>query len=496
MLPILKPPNTILENIISTNPYFTQYHTQRFSFIGSPQQRDGTATKDQKFLNVYPELIKSPISEGKKYYLKKRPGVGTFQAFGGGQGRGIFYWQNTGVYYTVVGATVYANTTPIYTLATSSGPVGFCEFKSDASDFLILCDGSNGYTIQSTNVVTHITDIHFPTPHVPNPVFLDGYIFLAGTATQTIHNSALQDPLTWPSDGFIDAEMFPDQIVALSKVQNYIAAVGATSIEWFYDNANSTGSPLQRNAPAVSQFGSPAPQTVQQTEKELILVGSTSAGGRTVWVIDGFQPSEIGNEPVREALDLEAGNMIFNTAFVIQCAGHKWYVLNLKAGQRTFVYDFEEKMWHEWSSGLSQTNFAFDYAADAGNGSPVLLGQSNATNSYALSPTNYTDNGVLINCTVITSKLDFDTVKRKRIYRLSLVADSPEGPTAVPMSVSWTDDDYNTYTPAQTLMLGSGYSTITQLGYMRRRAFQFVFQQPWPLRMESFELDIIQEVRR
>ena len=62
------------KSTMSTNPYFTQYHTQRFSFIGSPQQRDGTATKDQRFLNMYPELIKSPISDGKKYYLKKRPG--------------------------------------------------------------------------------------------------------------------------------------------------------------------------------------------------------------------------------------------------------------------------------------------------------------------------------------------------------------------------------------------------------------------------------------
>ena len=71
---------------MATNPYFTQLHTQRFSFIGSPQQRDGTYQKDQRFLNMYPELIKSPISDGKKYYLKKRPGVSRQVQVGSGAG--------------------------------------------------------------------------------------------------------------------------------------------------------------------------------------------------------------------------------------------------------------------------------------------------------------------------------------------------------------------------------------------------------------------------
>lgn len=481
---------------MATNPYFTQYHTQRFSFIGSPQQRDGTATKDQRFLNMYPELIKSPITDGKKYYLKKRPGVAAFQTFAAGQGRGVFFWSSVGAYYTVVGNQLYKNTTPIQTLNTSTGAVGWAEFNSDASSVLIMLDGTNGWQIGSGGGVTQITDANFPSPHIPSPVYLDGYIFVASSNTQTIHNSGLLTPLVWPADGFIDAEMFPDNLVGLSKVQNYIAAVGVASIEWFYDNANATGSPLQRNAPAVSQLGCPAPLTINQTEKELILVGQTSNGGRTIWVLDGFQPTEIANEPVREALDLEGTSISAATAYTIQCAGHKWYVLNLKGNLRTFVYDFEEKMWHEWSSGLGQSYFNFDFAADAGNGAPVLLGELGATSNYTLSPVNYTDAGATINCTVITSKIDFDTVKRKRIFRLSLAADSPDGPTATPMTISWTDDDYNTYSAGATLMIGSGYSTITQLGYMRRRAFQFVYQQPWPLRMESFELDIIQEVRR
>lgn len=480
---------------MATNPYFTQLHTQRFSFIGSPQQRDGTYQKDQRFLNMYPELIKSPITDGKKYYLKKRPGVSSFINLPTGTANGLFYWEANGQFYAVVGGFVYANGVNIGAVSNPSVTVGFCEVRTDSFIGLFMCDGSNAWTITVTNVVAPITDPNMPRPHIPTPVFLDGYVFLAGAASQTIYNSQLGDPDTWVSGNFIDAEMFPDSLVGLAKVQNYIAAIGQASIEWFYDNANATGSPLQRNAPAVSQFGCPAGATINQTEKELILVGSTTAGGRTIWVIDGFQPTEIANEPVREALDLEGTNIVNASAFTVQCAGHKWYVLNLAGASRTFVYDFEEQMWHEWTTSLGQQVFSYKFAVDSGTGAPVMLG-INGGPLVQLSPTNYTDLGLPINCQVTTSKLDFDTVKRKRFFRLSLAADSPDGPTATTMMVYWTDDDYNTYSAGTPLTIGADYSTITQLGAARRRAFQFVFQQPFPLRMESFELDITQEVRR
>lgn len=482
---------------MASNPYFSPLHTQRFSFIGSPQQRDSTYLKDQRFLNMYPEMIKSPLTDGKKYYLKKRPGTNLAYTVGAGNAQGIFYWSVNNTYYTAVNGFLYQGSTPIIgPLSTSTGSVGFSEFKTDTNDLLFFCDGTNGWLITTGGVPTIISDTNFPRPHIPAPIFLDGYIFLAGAGGQVIHNSNVLDPSTWPTDGFIDAEMYPDNIVTLTKNQNYLVAVGLGSIEFFYDNANPTGSPLQRNAPAVAQFGSPnAPLTVNQTETEIILVGQTNNGGRTVWVITGFQPTEIANEPIREALDAEGTNIALASAFTIQCAGHKWYVLNLLVGNRTFVYDFEEQMWHEWSTGPTQELFQWKYAADSSNGLPVLLGYQGGDVCY-LNPLAYDDEGVAINCEIVTSKIDFDTIARKRFFRLSIIGDAPNGDNNVPISVNWSDDDYNTWVGNKTLQINGSYPTITQLGYSRRRAFQFIFQQPYPLRMEGFEVDITQEARR
>lgn len=486
---------------MATNPYFTQYHTQRFSFIGSPQQRNGGYTTDQRFLNLYPELIKSPVSEGKKYYLKKRPGTSLFQNFGRtAAGQGLYYWGANSTYYTAIGGTLFAGATPLITLSSTTNPVGFAEFRGLGNPFLIVVDGIKGWTIGTDNTFVQITDANFPTPHVPAPVFMDGYIFLAKQSSQRICNSNLLDPNTWPADGFIDAEMYPDQIVTLSKNQNYIAVVGQQSIEFFYDNANATGSPLQRNAPAVSQFGTPCAASVAQTEKEIILVGQTGAGGRTVWMIDGFQPTEIAQEPQREALDDEGSAITEATAFVVQSAGHKWYVLNLANAGRTFVYDFDEQMWHEWSTGGAQQRFNYGWAADGINGRPILLSYSDGV-TVTLDPNIFNDYNVggdpfQINCEATTVKIDFDTIKRKRFYRLSLIGDAPIGGTGILIYVQWSDDDYFTWSNPYPLFINGTYPTIRQLGNSRRRAFKFSYNEDAPLRLEAFEVDIVQEVRR
>jgi hypothetical protein len=451
-------------------------------------------------VNMYPELIKAPVTDGKKYYLKKRPGLNTLMTVPTGKAQGFYYWSGNGSYYTAVGGSVYVNgsTTPLFNLTQGVTPVGWAEYNETNDHVLFVCDGNGAWVIDGSNGVTPIAtggSSTFPSPHIPTPVFLDGYIFLPGAGSQLIYNSSLNDPTGWPADGFIAAEMFPDNLVGIFKVQNYIAAVGTNSIEWLYDNANSTGSPLLRNAPAVSQFGSPSLGSINQTEQELITLGQTGNGGWTVWVINGFQPSEIGTEPIREALDNEGADISQSWAYTIQCAGHKWYVLNLFLAQRCLVYDFEEQMWHEWTSGATQNNFTWRFSSDSPIGQPLFMAFNGGTIAQ-MDPNYYEDLTVPIQCTVITSKIDFDTIMRKRFYRLSVVTDAPNGDNNVPMTLTWSDDDYNTWQGNFTLYLNASYPTVTQMGYSRRRAFQFSFVQPYPLRMESFEVDIVQEVRR
>lgn len=473
----------------SKTPQVQTYETKRVNFISNPQQRSGTATKDFRLVNMMVETITSPVGDQKKYYVKSRPGVSKAYTTTAAAGRGIYYWTLSGVGHcmAVVGNKVYHNGSSVLTLATSTGKVGFTEFVTSTGVVsLILLDGTNGYVFSSPTSVTQITSANFPSPHIPTPVFLDAYLFVAKADSEDIYNSNLDNPLTWTAGDFISAEMYPDKIVALSKNNNYLYAVGGGSVEYFYDAANATGSPLARHASAVQQFGTTAMGSVVQTEKEVIMIGETNDGGHTVWTIDGFKEKEIGIPAIKSAL-LAEGSALKNVfCFGIRVSGQKFYVICLT--NRTLVYSFNTEMWSEWSTNGS--TFIANCATDGPDGSAYVLGATDG-DIYTMNENIFMDDEYPIICSITTAKLDFDNINRKFMYRLSLIGDVPDDTlTDIAVSIQWSDDDYKTWSSVRTLNFTGDLPAIQQLGQFRRRAFKITYALPHLFRLEQMEVDI------
>lgn len=474
-------------------------------------------------------------------------------AAGTGRGCYYWYYSGVGYVISVTGNKVYSNGTLLQTITTSTGEVNFTEHVSGAGvNTLIMLDGTKGYTFASptvagvaiddsreaawtastvtalaakrrptvangyvytatvggttggtqptwpTTVGATVVDgtvtwtcglCAFPSPHIPIPVVMDGYLFVAKTNTQDIYNSDLDTPEKWTAGNYISAEMYPDTILALSKNNNYVYAIGASSIEYFYDAGNATGSPLARHESAVQQFGTAAPGTVVQTEKEVILVGSTGNGGHTVWTIDGFKAEEIGTPAIRSVFRAEGANLVNAVAHCVRASGQKLYIINLTS--RTFVYSFDTKMWSQWNSGPT-ANLAYDgrHATDGPAGSAYVQHVSDG-DIYTLSEDNHTDDGIAFRCRIVTPKLDFDTFNRKFMSRFSLIGDIPDGSGAGNvLQISWSDDDYQTWTTDRDLSFDNDFPCIAQLGNFRRRAFRISYSQPYLLRLEAMEVDI------
>ena len=473
----------------SKTPAIQTYETKRVNFISNPQQRGTNAAQDFRLLNMMVEVIKSPVGDQSKYFIKSRPGVAQAFTTQTGEGRGIYYWviSGTGYCMAVVGNKVYANGSAVLTLATSTGSVGFTEFVSSTGTVsLVLLDGTDGYVFSNSTTAVKITDADFPTPHVPIPIFIDAYLFVAKANTADIYNSNLDDPSLWTAGDYISAEMYPDLIVALSKNNNYIYAVGSSSTEYLYDVANATGSPLGRHDSAVQQFGTAARDSVVQTEVEVIMIGETNNGGHTVWTIDGFKASEIGIPAIKSALLADGANLANAQAFCVRVSGQKCYVISLT--NRTLVYSFDTKMWHEW--GTSGGAFLCSHGTDGPNGSAYMLDKTNGK-IYTMDETLFTDAGTAINCVFTSAKLDFDTINRKFMYRLSIIGDVPDSAgTDLAVSVQWSDDDYKTFSTARTLNFNADLPKIDQLGQFRRRAFKLTYSLPHLLRLEGLEVDL------
>lgn len=475
----------------SNSPQYTTYSTKRIPFTVVQQGRHGGLPGyDSHLVNMLIDKYDAMDPTNSKVYIKSRPGSTVVQTVSAGkEPRGIYYWLGTTIY--VAGNTIYSENVALGTIATSTGVVGFTEFVNLVGVVtLVLVDGTDGYVFSSPTVFpTKIVSANFPTPHLPDPIFMDGYLFLAKANTQDVYNSNLNDPTLWNAGEFLSAEMYPDTIQALSKNNNYIYAVGSQSVEFFFDAANPTGTPLARNASAVLQFGTPALNTVIQTEKEVILVGQTGNGGYTIWAIDGFNPSQICTPYVRDVLRYQS-TLASPTTFVAACirlSGHKLYILTLST--TTLVYSFESKSWSTWSSGIDGSSmFISKLFADGPNSTCKGLSYAGVS---VFSDQYYIDNLTPFLQEIQTVKYDFDTMDRKFMHRFALVGDVPTSSgVGNNFTLSWTDNDYLTWSTPRTLSMNNDFPMLKQLGTFRRRAFKIQYSGYYRIRIEGFEVDI------
>lgn len=486
-----------MANTRGSSPYST-YHTDRIQLIGNPELRNTQGGNDQQFVNCYPSIIESPINGSKRYRLEQRGGLKYQSTVTAGEGRGIYYYDTH--IFSIVANKLYKDGVQIQVLSTSTGPAGFVEYASITNKYLVVLDGTSGWCVaKTTGVVTQITDVDFPTPHNVKAAFLDGYLLVSKANTDDIYNCVLNDPFTWNAGDFISAEMYPDDIVALVRQNNYIVAIGENSMEYFYDSGVSPGTPLARNSAAAHTIGTPAAGSVVATEEQIIFLGQTGVGGKTIWIMDGFQPTEIGIDPVKKQLNAvtASGEIALTKAFCIRTGGHRMYVLMLR-NIYTWVYDFDTKMWHQWADFRGdpvQTPFLCGHACDSPLGSPYMLGRTNGfvyLFQYGV-PIDYTgvstyDN---ITCTAISAKLDFGNMNQKMMSRFSVVADRPYNipPPVATCTLYWSDDDYQTWSSGRSVDLTTTMPTLTQLGIFRRRGFKLVYACDSILLIEGFEID-------
>lgn len=550
--------------------------TVRYKFANGFEGRDATTNKDQRFINVFPEKV------GDRILLVKRPGLDNYLETSEGEGRGIFSFNNH--IWSVIGSKIYRdNTDTGITLGTSTGIVGGTQCTEEGLGRLFICDGTDAYVIDTSNVITKVPTTYtawaantaytvgshvrptvantiyyevqstsgsspytsgaseptwptqigntvvdneitwvargyyggFPSPHIPTPVYIDGYVCLPAADSADIYNCDLENPYGWSASNYITSELFPDEVTALARQNNQVVAFGQTGTEFFFDNgANQpTGTPLAKTSSAFLQMGSCAPFAIGQNERYCFFISQSQTGGRAVWRLDGFQPTKVSDEAIGRVLDAEGDDIIDATAYLLRLVGHFFYTICLK--NRTLVYDIEENVWHEWTSttqqtvtdsqingstldtkaingngiantGYNTTAWVWRYATDIGNGDVYFLHQESG-DIAKFNRTSYKDVGQIIRCEVQTPIIDFGSYKRKFIHRLNIISDLAQND----VFVRWSDNDYQTWSLPKVINMESR-PTLHRLGATRRRAFNIYYTDNYPLRIEGFEF-IVEE---
>lgn len=261
----------------------------------------------------------------------------------------------------------------------------------------------------ATGVLTQVSGSVFPAFMVPGLVYLDSTYYVMDS-NGIIWNSSpgVDDPLTWPSDGFISTQFEPDQGVAITKVVNYVVGFGQWSTELFWDgNLTAVGSPLLPVQNGVLLVGCASAGSIAQTESTVIWIGqrkgasTTQQKGRFIAMLVGSSYQELSTPDVNRILDVDDLATVY--ACVLELGGHSWYILTLVTSGITLVFDMKQKRWYTWGrytlgnsftvTGLGSVNgLATGTAAGHtfADGDPVAI--SGVTGTGANSPFNGTYN--------------------------------------------------------------------------------------------------------
>lgn len=315
-------------------------------------------------------------------------------------------------------------------------------------------------------------------------VYMNGYFYII-TNNGKIYNCDFNDPLNWDPTRYLTAQMYPGKWSSLVRQNNFLVAFSNLATQTFIDNANTTGSPLVNYESGAQQNGCTDPQSVAVNGSQVTWVGYTKTGQRTVFVMSGLSsPQDIGSMQVRNWLaDAETVRGAY-----IRSGGKQLYLLGPLVGSSTplgltWVYDYETGLWNRWKFVPTTTNgAAFEGVAvgtPIGNAPTIYIVFSGRV--YRLLDTATQDDSNSFEVIAQTQQIDFGTLSRKFLSRLRFVANQTT--TSSLISVSYSDDDTQTFSTPRTVDVSTANPFLPLGGNFRRRVFKFSYtgalRQQW-----------------
>lgn len=476
----------------SKNPAISTYQTKKLPLAAEFNPRGTTATTDTVLINCYLEMLKSKTTNEQTVAIRKRNGSSVLVALAGANIRGWHFWEDRNKLYVAVdrnlsiysmpGGTLDTTINNVYPTAATTGEVGFTEFLyDDGSVKLVTTDGTTLSTVDTSNTVVACVDADMPV-HLPQLVYLDGYLFLVKVDSADLYNSDLNNPLSYDPAGFISSELIPDRATYLAKLNNYLLLFGNDSIEYFWDVANAApDSPLQRNDTPLKQVGLVG--GLSNWTNKVIFVGDANHTQPDVFILEDFKIESLGTDFIRRALATSSSTL---KAGIISMDGRDFYVLN--NGTYTFVLDLETKLWSTWNWGGNSFAFSRGMTIRAGSNVKTIFTRTGNANCFQLDSSLYQDNGTVIICTWQSNNQDFETYDQKVCHRFVVVADRGSGSNLI--SLSWSDDDFQTFSTPISIELNQERPSLYRLGRFRRRAFKLTHSADMPLRIKELVVDL------
>lgn len=457
---------------------------------------------DMEPLNVIYEKVRDPLTGEEFYEVMSRDGFTSFMTVplaAGDTVRGVYYWKAVNILLVAATTRLLVFSGINFTLlSTTTFPgsatlteVDFQEYRyEDGAETLIVSLPGRLFEVAAGGGVTTISSTVGDTFGRPI-VVMDGYVF--ATDGSSIWNSNLNNPKTWIPSNFIDPDNYPGFVWGLYRMGTYIVAFCDSSLQFFYNAANPNGTPLGVNQTATKRVGTVGGECL--VDDSIVFVGKSLGGGLDVYHLQQQSLVSIGTPTIRRWLSsitsVSGLSGRFGRGKFMVLNGHRLYLLNHPTSPYSYVYDFDTQEWIRFS-GFGQTSLDFS-GTFFGPWSNGITSQSYATlavrpssadvfRSNSLAPV---DGSTNVPLQVLTENLDFYTRRQKFASRLLIHCDQQIGP----ISVSWSDDDYATFTTPRIVDTSTTFPVLHQLGSFRKRAFRISQSNGAKCRWKLLELD-------
>lgn len=309
---------------------------------------------------------------------------------------------------------------------------------------------------------------------------MDGFACIMDTAGN-LWASELNTTSTWVATSFGATNAYPDKGIGCIRHKNFIMAFGSESVEFFY-NAGLTPFPFAKSVAMTVKVGAVSAEAITQISDTVFWCGSTPQGGVSIFQYDG-SIGRVSTPEIDAALILAGVSNISLTP--LRFYGRSFIVVI--AGTTTYVYCIEEKEWFQFHSqtilwhkctGVSMGGTMVNYAISTTSTSGKVYLQNHAALVFTDDTFAYTARAQLANN-------DHGTARLKFYSDIELIADIEA--SSSPITLGYTDDDYQTYTTYGDLDLSTARPRATRLGSSKKRGWVLTHSAATPFRIEAME---------
>lgn len=345
-------------------------------------------------------------------------------------------------------------------LQSGSGTVSSCRIVAVGT----AVAGVGTYTVSVSQTVAPGTTIYCGKPIVGEMVHMDGCAYVMDI-DGTIYESDLNSLTSWSAIAYVNAQSLPDGGRGLARLKNYIYAFGSTTMQLFYNNGASSGariSPVQGGVINVGTINAGSFPTIKTLGDFVYFTGVDAVSGKTgFYRIQGTNLEKISTQYIDKLVQQNATLGVLGGA---QLHGMLHIVCTINSAEHP-VYCADTGQWWTWTPGDGK-QIASIMPRNARDSVYNAISQAQTLYMAIPGTTAYVDNATTLTMTIQLGSMDHGTERRKTFNYAELACDYQS--TSGNISISYSDDDYQTWSTARTIDPSTSYRRVRRLGVTRK----------------------------